>query len=684
MSTLFHTNRLIHESSPYLLQHAHNPVDWYPWGKEAFEKAKKENKLVLVSIGYSACHWCHVMEHESFEDPEVAELMNEKYVCVKVDREEHPEVDMLYMDAINVLTGRGGWPLNCFTLSNGKPIYGGTYFHKEDWMQLLQNLNNLFRKEPEKVRELSEEIEKGILSISLLPDSTQGKINKDFKFVEELANKIATSFDKAFGGYNYAPKFPMPNNYEFLLYYTYALKNLGREEEAKPIEAQVYLTLDKMAMGGIYDQIGGGFARYSTDSFWKVPHFEKMLYDNGQLMSLYANGYKCNPKELYKETVYGIHTFVSEKLTSKDGGFYCALDADSEGIEGEFYVWTKDELKELLGDEYALFASYYNVNDKDVWENGKHILERKRTDVEFSDEQNISINDLTVKKKNWLLILNEKREKRVPPGLDDKTLASWNGLMLKGYAEAYKTFKDSAFLDAAINNANFIKNKLLTPEGSVWHCYKKNKGYIEGFLDDYAFIASAFISLYEATFNETWLKDAQSLTDYALEHFYDAKKNIFYYTHGNHEQIIVRKADISDNVIPASNSEIAVVLYKLGHLVGNDKYLAVAEGMVLAVKDNMLNYPQGYTNWAMLMLHHQLRFTEVAITGKLAITFRDKINKEYLPNMVILGAENASELDLLKEKFAIDRTLVYVCENKTCLRPFSSVGEAINAIKNLK
>ena len=684
MSTLFHTNRLIHESSPYLLQHAHNPVDWYPWGKEAFEKAKKENKLVLVSIGYSACHWCHVMEHESFEDPEVAELMNEKYVCVKVDREEHPEVDMLYMDAINVLTGRGGWPLNCFTLSNGKPIYGGTYFHKEDWMQLLQNLNNLFRKEPEKVRELSEEIEKGILSISLLPDSTQGKINKDFKFVEELANKIATSFDKAFGGYNYAPKFPMPNNYEFLLYYTYALKNLGREEEAKPIEAQVYLTLDKMAMGGIYDQIGGGFARYSTDSFWKVPHFEKMLYDNGQLMSLYANGYKCNPKELYKETVYGIHTFVSEKLTSKDGGFYCALDADSDGIEGEFYVWTKDELKELLGDEYALFASYYNVNDKDVWENGKHILERKRTDVEFSDEQNISINDLTVKKKNWLLILNEKREKRVPPGLDDKTLASWNGLMLKGYAEAYKTFKDSAFLDAAINNANFIKNKLLTPEGSVWHCYKKNKGYIEGFLDDYAFIASAFISLYEATFNETWLKDAQSLTDYALEHFYDAKKNIFYYTHGNHEQIIVRKADISDNVIPASNSEIAVVLYKLGHLVGNDKYLAVAEGMVLAVKDNMLNYPQGYTNWAMLMLNHQLRFTEVAITGKLAITFRDKINKEYLPNMVILGAENASELDLLKEKFAIDRTLVYVCENKTCLRPFSSVGEAINAIKNLK
>jgi uncharacterized protein len=684
MSNEQHTNLLIHENSPYLLQHAHNPVDWHPWGKEAFAKAKKENKLVLVSIGYSACHWCHVMEKESFEDAEVAALMNEKYVCIKVDREEHPEVDMLYMDAVNVLTGRGGWPLNCFTLANGKPIYGGTYFHKEDWMQLLTNLNNLFRKEPEKVRELSEEIEKGIISISLLPETKTGEIEKDFKFLEDFTGKIAPVFDKTFGGYNYAPKFPMPNNYEFLLYYSYALKNMQRVEEGESIASHVYLTLDKMAMGGIYDQAGGGFARYSTDSFWKVPHFEKMLYDNAQLMSLYSNAYKCNPKELYKDTVYGIFKFVSEKLTSPEGAFYCAMDADSEGIEGEYYIWKKEELEELLGSDFSLFAAYFGISDRDVWEDGKHILQRKQTDVEFCETNNISLQDIILKRKNWISILNERREKRVSPSLDDKTLASWNGLMLKGLTNAYKTFRDPVFIDIAINNANFIKNKLIVADGSLWHGFKKDKGYIEGFLDDYAFTASAFICLYEATFNETWLNAAKDITSYAIEHFYDPAKNIFYYTHQKQDNIIIRKAEVTDNVIPASNSEMAIVLYKLGHIFSNDKYLQMADGMLMAVKDNMLNYPQGYTNWAILLLHHQIRFCEVAITGKLTITFRDKLNREYMPNMVLLGAEKDSGLELLKERFATDRTLVYVCENKTCLYPFSSVGEAISAIKEEK
>ncbi len=678
------TNRLIHESSPYLLQHAHNPVDWYPWGPEAFEKAKNENKLVLVSIGYSACHWCHVMEKESFEDDEVAEIMNEKYVCIKVDREEHPEVDMLYMDAINVLTGRGGWPLNCFTLPNGKPIYGGTYFPKEGWINLLVNLNNLFRKEPEKVRELSEEIEKGILSISLLPDAKSDRLGKDFQFLDDFTNKIASAFDTTFGGYNYAPKFPMPNNYEYLFYYSYILKNTNRADEGMAIENHVYLTLDKMAMGGIYDQVGGGFARYSTDSFWKAPHFEKMLYDNAQLMSLYSNAYKINPKEMYKDVVYGIYKFISEKLTSPDGAFYCALDADSEGIEGEFYVWKKEELQELLGDEFPLFSNYYTINDNDIWEDGKYILQRKKTDAEFSEEQNISLSDLISKRKNWLNILNERREKRISPGLDDKTLASWNGLMVKGFIDAYKAFREPLFLDMAVSNAGFIKSKLFNLEGGLWHGFKNDKGYIEGFLDDYAFIASAFIALYEVTFDESWLKAAKNLSEYAIEHFYDAAKSMFYYTHSKQESIIVRKAEITDNVIPASNSEMGIVLYRLGHLFSDDRYLGIAEGMLIAVKDNMLNYPQGYTNWGILMLHNQVRFCEVAITGKLGFSFRDKINKEYLPNMVMLGAEKSSNLELLSERFSADRTLVYVCENKTCQRPFSSTGEAINAIKNLK
>jgi len=678
------TNRLITESSPYLLQHAYNPVDWHPWGNEAFEKAKKEKKLVLVSIGYSACHWCHVMEKESFEDPEVASIMNKKYICIKVDREEHPEVDMLYMDAVNVISGRGGWPLNCFTLPNGKPVYGGTYFRRDDWMQLLNNLNNLYHKDPDKVTELSEELEKGILSMSLFPDGKDGRVDKDFKFLEGFTNNIAETFDKAFGGYNHAPKFPMPNNYEFLLYYSYSLKNMNRACDAEPIEQQVYLTLDKMAMGGIYDQVGGGFARYSTDSFWKVPHFEKMLYDNAQLMSLYSNAYKNNPKELYKDTVYGIFKFISTKMTSPEGAFYCALDADSEGIEGEYYVWTKAELIELLGDEFILFAAYFSIYDGDVWEDGKYILQRKETDAKFCSDNNISSDLLLSKKKSWLDILNKRREQRIPPALDDKALASWNGLMLKGLVDAYKTFKEPLFLDKAIKNANFIKNRFLNPDGSLWHSFKEDKGYIEGFSDDYAFIANAFIGLYEATFNEEWLETAKNLADYAIAHFYDPEKFIFYYTPKHQDTIIVRKAEILDNVIPASNSEMGIVLHKLGHLFSHNHYLEIAEGMLLAVKDKMMRYPQGYTNWAMLMLHHQIRFCELAVAGGLAFLFRDKVNKEYLPNMVMLGAEKVSNLEMLKERFIMDRTFVYVCENKICLRPFTSPVEAIKAIKEVK
>lgn len=678
-----YTNRLIDESSPYLLQHAHNPVDWYPWGKEAFEKAKQEKKLVLVSIGYSACHWCHVMEKESFEDAEVAALMNKKYVCIKVDREEHPEVDMLYMDAVNVLTGRGGWPLNCFTLPDGKPVYGGTYFRRQDWMQLLLNLDNLFRKEPEKINELAGELEKGILSLSLLPDASPGKLEKDFAFLDAYANAIAASFDKVFGGYNYAPKFPMPNNYEFLLNYVYVLKNRNRAEDALLIEKQVYLTLNKMAMGGIYDQVGGGFARYSTDSFWKVPHFEKMLYDNGQLMSLYANAYRCNPNELYKDVVYGIYEFISRKMTSPAGAFYCALDADSEGIEGEYYIWKKEELDELLGGDFALFAAYFSIDENDVWEDGNYILQRKKSDAEFCREYTITPDDFLLKKKDWLEILNRKREQRIPPGLDDKTLASWNGLMLKGLADAYKAFKEPSFLELAIQNATFSKNKLIRPGGGLWHSFKEGKTNIDGFLDDYAFVANAFITLYEVTFDEEWLETAGKLVAYAIKHFYDADKKVFYYTHSQQDSILVRKAEILDNVIPASNSEMAIVLHKLGHILSNENYLEMAEFMLLSVKERMMDYPQGYTNWAMLLLNHQVRFYEVAVTGGLAAVFRDKINKEYLPNMALMGAEKSSNLEMLKERFAGDRTLVYVCENKTCLLPFSSTAEALKAIREV-
>ena len=678
-----HTNRLINESSPYLLQHAHNPVEWYPWGDEAFAKAKAENKLVLVSIGYSACHWCHVMEHESFEDEEVAGIMNDIYVCIKVDREERPDIDHLYMDAVQIISGRGGWPLNCFTLPDGRPVYGGTYFPKDNWKQLLLNLHNLYKKETDKVHEFAQQLEEGILAISKIPNIVPSVVKPDFKKIEEFTEKITSAFDHVYGGYNYSPKFPMPNNYEYLLYYSYVLKKSGRVVEARKIESHIYLTLDKMAMGGIYDPIEGGFARYSTDSIWKAPHFEKMLYDNGQLMSLYAHTYMVNSTKLYKEVVYGIHDFIASQLTSPEGGFYSALDADSEGVEGKYYVWTKEELQEILADEFTLFASYYSIKDEDVWEEDKYILYRKISDDDFCQQQNISIYALEEKRNNWLSILAKRRIKRVKPGLDDKVLASWNGLMLKGYVDAFKAFKEPLFLSAAIKNADFICKKLIKVNGSLYRSYKNGNATISAFLEDYAIVADAFIALYQVTFDEKWLEKADSIVQYALAHFHDKEKHLFYYTSDTQEVIIARKAETTDNVIPASNSVMAHVLYNLGHTLGKTNYVEIAEKMLQVVNDSAVNYPQGHTNWGMLMLHQYCKFYEVAIAGKQFPMFRDKLNAMYLPNKIVLGADSKSHLELLKGKLAGERTLIYVCEDKTCKMPVSSAQEAMIQIERV-
>ncbi len=676
-----HTNRLINESSPYLLQHAHNPVEWYPWGDEAFAKAKEDRKLVLISIGYSACHWCHVMERESFEDEEVASIMNDYFVCIKVDREERPDVDQLYMDAVQIISGRGGWPLNCFALPDGRPIYGGTYFPKNNWKQLLHNLQNLYRKEIEKVLEFADELERGIIKVSNIPAVEPTTAKPDFKQLEEFTIKIENAFDKAFGGYNYSPKFPMPNNYEYLLYYAYVLKNSQRTNEADKIAEHIYLTLDKMAMGGIYDPVEGGFARYSTDSIWKVPHFEKMLYDNGQLMSLYAHAYMNNPKKLYKDVVYGIYEFVCNQLLSPEGGFYCALDADSEGVEGKYYVWTKEELQEIIVDDFPLFAAYYSITDSDVWEEGNYILFRKKSDEEFCQQQGISMEVLETKNREWLRKLAEKRVNRVKPGLDDKILASWNGLMLKGLIDAYKAFKEPIFLTTALKNAEFIVKKFIGEDGAMQHSYKNGKSTVTGFLEDYALVAHVFISLYQCTFEEKWLALAEQLTEYTIQHFHDKEKFLFYYTSDLQKAVITRKAETNDNVIPASNSAMAHVLYELGHSLGKEAYIEMANNMLCVVKDTMNNYPQGYTNWAMLMLHQYCKFYEVAMAGRQSPMFRDKLNAIYLPNKILIGAETKSGLELLKEKLVGERTLIYVCENKTCKMPVSSVPEAITQVE---
>ncbi len=690
-------NNLINETSPYLLQHARNPVDWFPWCDEAFIKAKKENKLALISIGYSACHWCHVMEHESFEDMGIAELMNRYFVCIKVDREERPDIDQYYLGAVQLISGTGGWPLNCFTLPDGKPVFGGTYFPKEKWRNALIYLAENFRNAPKRFYEAADSIAGARANITKEINSLSPKTNDTDKeseiagyngLLESWVSSMVTSFDMVNGGTSYVPKFPMPVVYEFLMYYAQHLKkSIGDRENYERITNQVYLTLDKMAMGGIHDQIGGGFSRYSTDGVWKAPHFEKMLYDNGQLMSLYSHGWQCNPSVLYKETVYGIHKFVSGELTSSDGAFYSALDADSDGQEGAFYVWEKEELEKLTGDDFPLFSAYYSISEKDVWEAGKYILFRKTDDETFCKKHGLEAELFRKKKDEWVKQLYVARQHRIAPGLDDKALASWNGIMLKGYTDSYKAFGEPEFLRMALKNAAFISEKFITPDGSMRRSYKNGITKISAFLDDYAFVADAFLGLYQCTFDEHWLNICRQLTEYALANFYDTDKCLFYYANkfqaGDSSKLvsIPRNIEVEDNVIPSSNSVMANLLLALGHTICREDFLLTSAKMMSVMKE-YASVSLGYSNWAKLMLNLIGPLYEVVITGVSTAQFAKEINAMYIPNKIIAGAVKVSDMELLKEKFAGNETLIYVCKNKVCASPLNSSKEAIARMQN--
>ena len=657
------TNDLIHESSPYLLQHAHNPVNWLPWGDEAFEKAKKEDKLVLVSIGYSSCHWCHVMEHESFEDEEVAKIMNDFFVCIKVDREERPDVDQVYMTAVQLMTGSGGWPLNCFTLPDGRPIYGGTYFRKNEWIELLNNLHLTYTKDRQRMLSYAENLTKGVQQSELIESPTE-QSSFSMAVLDELAVMWKRSFDVREGGTAHAPKFPLPNNWEYLQQYAYHSLDSA-------IMQQVDLTLKKMAFGGIYDQVGGGFSRYSTDEKWKVPHFEKMLYDNAQLVSLYSNAYQRTKKPLYKKVVYQTLEWVHREMTTHNGAFYSALDADSDGEEGKYYVWSKEELKKVLSDEeYQVLKSYYEINPKGLWE-GNYILLRD-TDVEFNVDVEKKIDKINKK-------LLAVRDKRVKPGLDDKSLTAWNAMMLKGYVDAYNVFGEKLFLQAALKNANWLLKHQTKKDGSLYHTYKNGESKIDGFLDDYAFTIDAYISLYEATFNEDWLNQAQSLTDYAIQHFQDDKSGMFYYTSNASSALIARKMEINDNVIPASNSQMARVLFKLGTLLFDEDYFNTSKQMLANVYDKMITYPSGYSNWSILTLNLVKPYYEVALTGKQWKNKLKELNAYYLPNKVVMGGEK-SNLELLQGKF-IGETTLFICQHGACQMPVTKVTDAVKQMR---
>ena len=673
-----YTNALINETSPYLLQHAHNPVNWYPWSKEALTKAKQQNKLIIISVGYAACHWCHVMEHESFEAVEVAQVMNDNYINIKVDREERPDIDQVYMNAVQLMTGRGGWPMNVIALPDGRPVWGGTYFKKDQWMNALEQIAELYIKKPEKLIEYADKLESGIKAMDLVQLNTNEAVfNSDL--IERSVSNWSKHFDHHQGGMKRAPKFMMPNNYHFLLRYAY-------QTHDKALQDFVNLTLTQMAYGGIFDQLEGGFSRYSVDAKWHVPHFEKMLYDNGQLVSLYADAYLITKNKLYKEIITETLEFVKHNLTNPEGAFYSSLDADSEnpsGVleEGAFYVWQKEELKKLLKNDYDLFSEYYNVNTYGLWEDNHYVLIRREDDISFIEKHKLTETELFQKKHLWKTTLLNVRNERAKPRLDDKSLTSWNALMLKGYVDAYRVLNQSEYLDIALKNAHFILNKQLREDGGLNHSYKNGKSTINGYLEDYATTIDAFLALYEVTLDDLWLHTARDLANYSFDHFYDTQNKMFYFTSDIDDALVSRSIEYRDNVIPASNSIMAKCLFKLAHYFNNPHFLRSATTMLNNVKPEIEDYGSGFSNWLDLMLNYINSFYEVVISGKEAREKLNELHQTYLPNKLIAGSDKVSELPLLKNRYIDNKTLFYVCVNNTCKLPVSHTNDAVKLIK---
>ena len=668
-------NRLASETSPYLLQHADNPVDWYPWSKEAFEKAKAEDKPVIVSIGYSTCHWCHVMEHESFENEAIAKIMNEHYVCIKVDREERPDVDQIYMDAIHNMGLRGGWPLNVFLMPDAQPFYGGTYFPLRHWEQLLHNVADAFQKHRAELEESAAQFTQSVGVSDLLKYGLKDTAAYTENDLHKMYRGLEKRFDKAQGGTDRAPKFPMPSIYKFLLRYGHLYKH-------EAALAHVRLTLNKMALGGIYDHVGGGFARYSTDGAWFAPHFEKMLYDNGQLTALYAEAYTATGEELFKRTVYETLTFIEREMTSPEGGFYSALDADSEGEEGKFYVWRAGELREALGEDYELFAEYFSISEEGNWEYGNNILYARATPEAFAEAFGLDPVSLLNKLNTAKRKLTESREGRIRPGRDEKIIAGWNGLMLRGLAEAYRTFTEPSFLQAAVRNADFIQHTLLQDD-LLYHSVKDGKHSGPGFADDYVCVADGLIALYEVSFDEKYLRMAKKITDIFLENFYDESEGFFFYTDRRSEELIVRKKELFDNVIPGSNSMAASVLHALGLHLDEQNFIELAAKMVSKVKKLLLAEPSHMTAWASAALAQVHPPAEVAVAGPEAEQFRINLEKKYFPDKIITGSTRQSRIPLLQERFLDGETMIYVCRDKACKLPTDRVEEAWKEMEQL-
>jgi len=670
------SNRLISASSPYLREHADNPVDWYEWGEEALAKAVQENKPILISIGYASCHWCHVMEEESFMDTTVARIMNENFVAIKIDREERPDIDQIYVTAAQLISGNAGWPLNAFALPDGKPFFAGTYFTKDQWINLLTQIANIYRDDYNSILKQADAVTRGVLEFEAIKPIAAGEDSILPETYKSLFPAWQEELDFTLGGLAGAPKFPLPAVWEFLLQDYHLTKN------QRALDA-VTVTLDAMANGGIYDHLGGGFARYATDSRWIVPHFEKMLYDNGQLVSLYAHAYQLTNKEEYARIVNETLDFIGNELTSTEGGFYSSLNADSEGEEGTYYVWKKEEVEKLVDpNSAAIISDYYNLSDEGNWEKGKNVLYRKSTMEELSQKYGISVSELdnTIAESNQKLL--EFRNKRIAPSRDEKILTSWNALMLMGYIDAYWALGRDEYLSIAIRNAQFLRSKMLSKEGMLRRSYSNGQASIEAFLDDYALLSLACIKLYQATFDKEWLDMGRQLADYAVMHFQDAASGFFYYSPPS-SQLIARKMEIADQVIPSSNAVMAEVLFKLGQLYDEKSYLEISKKMIFNIANDTTKRDPYYAYWSRLIGNYSFPFYEVAVMGDGAGETSRTLMKNYLPDILLMGGSNEN-LPLLENKYVSGKTIIYVCQDKVCKLPVTEVAAALDQLRTAR
>jgi uncharacterized protein len=670
---------LANETSPYLLQHAKNPVEWFPWGEAAFEKARKEDKPILVSIGYAACHWCHVMEHESFEDEATAKFMNTYFVNIKVDREERPDVDHIYMNACQLLTGAGGWPLNMFLTPELLPFSGGTYFPpkpgygKPSWMDVLMYMKNVFTNERDKVEEQAQLIKTHLIKMDnafvdqlVLPE---GKLIISKSDIQTAVQTMQHNFDSENGGFGGAPKFPGSMSLMMLLKYYYY-------EQDATILNHVTLSLDKMMLGGIFDQIGGGFARYTVDAQWMIPHFEKMLYDNALLVSLYAEAFRITGNDDYKQVIEKTLRFVERELMHPEGGFYASYDADSEGVEGKYYTFTVDEIKSVLGDETEFASTVYNLTAAGNWEH-TNILFRNKTNTVAAVAMGLDVNTFNNKLDRVNQLLFEYRNNRIKPGLDDKIILSWNAMMCCAYVQAFKALGDEHYKQIVVAQLDFLLSAFndTANEGALLHTYKNGVAKYPAFIEDYALMIQLLLDVYEITSDSNYLNKAIQYSTFVETQFMGAD-GLYYYTLKSQHDVPYRSKDFYDNATPSGNSVMANNVLRLSILTGEENYRQQAEKMLLLIKTNMLKHGTSFGNWLCAALQITYPVAEVGITGKAAFELRDAIFKIYYPQLIVMcDAAGNQTYPLVAGRYEASKNQIFLCRNNSCNLPVTTVQD---------